>query len=853
MPAAVALTFGTMLLTVGYMERVLNKKIKLDIRIAKVKARLNAESGASITISGSTDDGFVASLGSSDWPPFSSDDQDEYDIGIVDSETFPSSYEPEKITSFFPNAGIANSPDIDMGEFYNIRLEAKTSEVTRRPERSGVAYGRAKVKNIFGNDVYMIDSAQVKFTVEVLSDFMYLTHHEFAGGAPSIFGPPTGFNPSYRRQPCFGQDDALGAGDQSLVGFTQTLDAMQFCTTGGTPVFDNLVYVTESTCTSETDPPCWEDATVPGTGQSYNWTNVPEGSPIFPNGYYAGNINSVFTSTDASHEDCYSPVCGWEKKDPVCFPLSGYKETVLGARAPHIYDSTEKLRFSNQSNLGSTYKDTLIMTDIEFLSQGGYRVKRWWYLTPPYLRGDMEQTVTNPTDFSFPKPYHLEGMPPITYTNGAPTPTPAEITQMRNLCEGAANIDNQGLGDLTKCDPYEEALHDFSSLLIDSHPLGSGGIYYPATYNESFNTNYNSDNVHNGGPGGGVTRLSHFDIENFTNSPQKTGITTGPNEHFGYFQNKGWFPAAKDWDLSLPQELGGNLIQDEVIPYEDSEVIIYVKGGPVRVRGTFKGAYTVVTSGWDAVGDNNCLEDGCAGYDGYSTYRRHAWFNNVPAFGGTAPSDTLRANIWIVGDLENVDVGIGDCGGDAWCPPQPCPFDENGDPVCDLLEPGDCGGSENIMGLVSAANVVIANSPENRSGGIDIHASIAALNESFVMHYWQHGSEGCAGVPPFTLNLINQNCNQNPPQADNRGWQIYRQENLRGDIRLCGGIIQSYRGYMKRGPGGGSQYDPSTDIGMDKQYRFDNNLYFPPPGAITVNECESSTVRMSMIDYGRPE
>ena len=29
MPAAVALTFGTMMLTVGYMERVLNKKINL--------------------------------------------------------------------------------------------------------------------------------------------------------------------------------------------------------------------------------------------------------------------------------------------------------------------------------------------------------------------------------------------------------------------------------------------------------------------------------------------------------------------------------------------------------------------------------------------------------------------------------------------------------------------------------------------------------------------------------------------------------------------------------------------------------------------------------------------------------
>ena len=45
----------------------------------------------------------------------------------------------------------------------------------------------------------------------------------------------------------------------------------------------------------------------------------------------------------------------------------------------------------------------------------------------------------------------------------------------------------------------------------------------------------------------------------------------------------------------------------------------------------------------------------------------------------------------------------------------------------------------------------------------------------------------------------------------------------------------------------------TNDIGMDKDYAFDNNLYFPPPGAISITECESNTVRMSMVGYGRPE
>ena len=275
MPAAVALTFGTMLLTVGYMERVLNKKINLDIRIAKTKARFNAESGASITIAGPTDNGdFMPSLGSSEWPVITSGDESEYESGIVDTETFSGYYKPENTTSFFPNAGIPNTQNIDMGEFYNIRLLAYANEITRRPERSAVAYGRSKVENIFGDDIYVVDSAEVRYTVEVLSDFMYLTHHELAGGAPGIFGPGGGDNDE-RRQPCFGGSDALGSDEQSLVGFVQTLDPMLICSGFPYPSFDNLVYVTKATNNSYTNPPYWVNS-------QFNTTNVAEGDSIHP-------------------------------------------------------------------------------------------------------------------------------------------------------------------------------------------------------------------------------------------------------------------------------------------------------------------------------------------------------------------------------------------------------------------------------------------------------------------------------------------------------------------------------------------------------------------------------------------
>ena len=119
MPAAVALTFGTMMLTTGYMERVLNKKIILDIRIAKAKARFNAESGTAIAIAGPNEDGsFPPGIGSSDWPVTSVDGENIYESGVLDIETFPGVYKPENPSSFFPNASLLNTPNIEMGEFY---------------------------------------------------------------------------------------------------------------------------------------------------------------------------------------------------------------------------------------------------------------------------------------------------------------------------------------------------------------------------------------------------------------------------------------------------------------------------------------------------------------------------------------------------------------------------------------------------------------------------------------------------------------------------------------------------------------------------------------------------------------
>jgi hypothetical protein len=803
LPFSAILTFiGTMLIT-SYMGIAINKRINLNYKIAQTKAKYNAESGIALT---------YTTLASAEW--------NEEGVELVDTNTFSGVY------------SINN-----MGKAYNIRMQSSINPQNKRPERESFAYGSSSVENIWGKSVSVIDSSSMKFELETLAEYMYLTNHENAGGAPGIFGTGGSENVFSRGKPCFGGDDILG-NSLGLAGHVQTLDPMLICAGWPTPSFNNLVYITR--------------ADEEFVNSEFNTTNVDVGDPILPDFSICGcNVGQVFLFEEEPEDD--TP--GYEVREKVCFPLSGYNSTISGASVETTHDATEMLHFSNQNNSNAALKDTLIMTDIEFLITGGYRVKRWWYLLPPYLKADILKCPDGDCvncngapnlqadcnedgfpDYLYSHPQHLEGMP-------------SDNGEIQNLCNGMNDTDNwdykefptpgtgNWVGDITRCEVYQESLNDFHSISVDNHPNCFGnGLCIPQFFleEESFNTNYGTWN-YSQHAGGGVTRPMHYDVENFPR----------------YFEDKGWLP---DDDLSwnfiddLPYENGGTLIQNDVINVPGNEAVIHIKGGPVRVHGVYTGRYTVVTSGYDATNpENNSLSiSGNATYGGWGTYRRHAWYNSNPTLGG-APVDTIRSNIWIVGDIVNSDTDPGTGG-----PPQPVIF-EGEEVVCDYDFPGDCGGSSNVLGLVSSANVVIANSAENRVGGIDIHASVVGLNESFVMHYWQNALT--TNCNPNWPNIMptDADCVQNPPQADNRGRSIYGVDNNenRGDIRLWGGVIQEFRGYMMRNATG--PYN-SGDIGMDKSYNYDNNLVFPPPYFPYLDDCPVDgyrTVRMTISDYGQ--
>ena len=154
------------------------------------------------------------------------------------------------------------------------------------------------------------------------------------------------------------------------------------------------------------------------------------------------------------------------------------------------------------------------------------------------------------------------------------------------------------------------------------------------------------------------------------------------------------------------------------------------------------------------------------------------------------------------------------------------------------------------MGLVSGANIVVANTDENGASngcpggncpnpsnnhGIRINAHMIALNESFVAHYWQNSSNSAPTNPgwqgdiyenyydwPSSNNDMGRNTGY-PPWADGRGGFSTGGSDRRGTILLWGGVCQRYRGYVQRNPA--SQYGNQLWVGYQtKDYNYDDNL-----------------------------
>ena len=211
--------------------------------------------------------------------------------------------------------------------------------------------------------------------------------------------------------------------------------------------------------------------------------------------------------------------------------------------------------------------------------------------------------------------------------------------------------------------------------------------------------------------------------------------------------------------------------------------VIYVKGGQVRVRGTVDGKFSIVT-------------------DNYTEYRRHDDISIV---------DRVWGNIWLMDDIL---------------------YDDSNSLTGEIVY-----GTRNRLGLISGANIIIANTAENgaknQANGSDIiiNGALLAMNDSFVAHYWQNSiSNNDLNGPEFSSPVNSKADGRGPFRNPTSAFpQVTGNSDIRGQMILWGSVTQNKRGYMKRNAPG--PYPVSPGIGYDKDYHYDYNFsdFGPPP------------------------
>ena len=142
LPTAMMLGAIGMILTLVPFTNLVNREIRLDHRIAKTKARLNAESGLANVYSYFSLD----SLG--------------LDSMSLAGESFSIDY-----TTFKDPVQIPNS----MGFYKDIILQESLNDLSRRTERNAFAVGESNITS-FGKNISVLDTMVMSFELESLSE-----------------------------------------------------------------------------------------------------------------------------------------------------------------------------------------------------------------------------------------------------------------------------------------------------------------------------------------------------------------------------------------------------------------------------------------------------------------------------------------------------------------------------------------------------------------------------------------------------------------------------------------------------------------------------------------------------------
>ena len=468
-------------------------------------------------------------------------------------------------------------------------------------------------------------------------------------------------------------------------------------------------------------------------------------------------------------------------------------------------------------------KDTMMMTEINFVS-GGYWVAQWWYNIPPvgsppaeydffwdsstgspytpaagYTRFGLSNVFDDATGA-----YEPQNMLILSTNDAGGNNVSAEIVNLVNAGDGILIQNEAGtktasftVNFVTDSDDKIQVFFTPENLNYFSGDGNGFSDNEPVTFiNTSASTGLNQDvewntyhfyhdHLDNGIEFCEAGRIQHFDFDYWTAGGTACDIFSCPDQIYNseyVYMSRSFF--AK-----------GN-----------SPQVLYVKGGQVLVRGVVDGMYTIVT-------------------DDFTEYRRHD-DNDV--------IDRVWGNIWLIDDVVFSDsYGNGA-----------------------VIHPMD-GGTPNVLGFIAGGSVIVANTRPNGARGqqygadIKINAAILAMNGGFLSHYWQNSlqnyhdwNDGLA----YGIIADGRGGHRNHYLSDDQNGVYTGTDDSRGTIHLWGSIVQFKRGYMNRNYPG--PYNVSPGVGYSKDYHYDWNLQLKPPPYFPDLQSSDNTVILKMASYG---
>jgi len=468
-------------------------------------------------------------------------------------------------------------------------------------------------------------------------------------------------------------------------------------------------------------------------------------------------------------------------------------------------------------------KDTMMMTEINFVS-GGYWVAQWWYNIPPvgsppaeydffwdsstgspytpaagYTRFGLSNVFDDATGA-----YEPQNMLILSTSDAGGDNIRAEIVDLVNAEDGILIQNEAGtktasftVNFVTDSDDKIQVFFTPENLNYFSGDGNGFSDNEPVTFiNTSASTGLNQDvewntyhfyhdHLDNGIEFCEAGRIQHFDFDYWTAGGTACDIFSCPDQIYNseyVYMSRSFF--AK-----------GN-----------SPQVLYVKGGQVLVRGIVDGMYTIVT-------------------DDFTEYRRHD-DNDV--------IDRVWGNIWLIDDVVFSDsYGNGA-----------------------VIHPMD-GGTANVLGFIAGGSVIVANTRPNGARGqqygadIKINAAILAMNGGFLSHYWQNSlqnyhdwNDGLA----YGIIADGRGGHRNHYLSDDQNGVYTGTDDSRGTIHLWGSIVQFKRGYMNRNYPG--PYNVSPGVGYSKDYHYDWNLQLKPPPYFPDLQSSDNTVILKMASYG---